>query len=69
MDRNTLAQIAYNYAKQNQWNRKGRILVTEFRKDMNEPLLTYEEIVQALRESFPTLKIEQRDENMILIQF
>jgi hypothetical protein len=69
MDTNTLAVLVYQYAKRDVFNWKGRIIVSDFVKAINQPNLKAEDIINAFKAVYPQYQIEQRTENVILISF
>lgn len=68
MDKGTLAQYIYNAAKKDMFNGKGRIIISDFRREMELPELSVKEIIEAFQQHYPQWKIEQRM-NVILIHF
>lgn len=60
MDTNTLAVLIYQYAKRDVFNGKGRIIVSDFVKAINQPNLTPEQIVNVFKSVYPQFPIEQR---------
>ncbi len=68
MDKLTLAKTVERLAKRDCFDGVGRILVSDFQREMNEAV-SGEEIVSAWRDVNPCLEIEQRTRNVILIHF
>jgi len=69
MDNPTLAQLICQIARHDITWGKGRIIITEARQDLCEPDLTAEQIIAALKETYPQYKVEQRTDNILLIEF
>ncbi len=68
MDKLTLAKTVERLAKCDCFDGVGRILVSDFQREVNHAILG-EEIVSAWRDVNPCLEIEQRTRNVILIHF
>jgi len=68
MDKLTLVKTVERLAKCDCFDGVGRILLSEFQREVFEPI-SGDEIVSAWRELNPCLGIEQRTRNVILIYF
>lgn len=69
MDEYALAELIYNQAKRDMFNGKGRIIISDFKKAIGQPNLTAEEIIKTFKKHYPNIPIEQRTQNVILINF
>lgn len=73
MDKGTLAQLTYNQAMKDLFGGKGRIIINEFTQTIplpeGEKPITAQEIIDAFKEAYPQFPIEQRTQNIILIDF
>ena len=70
MDASTLASVAYTYASLDRGvGSKGRIILSEFRGEIDDQTVTAQQIIDAWQTKFPEYPIEQRTENTLIIEF
>jgi len=69
MDKRTLAAIVYTLSRKDIWRSRGRIILSDFKKTVDQPNLTAEEIINAFKTFYPQYPIDQRTENVIIIYF
>jgi hypothetical protein len=68
-DTEALAKTVYTSALLDVFNGKGRIILSDFRRETKQPDLTAEQIIAAWQKTYPEYPIDQRTNNTLIIEF